>query len=93
MKALLKNGRVVSPTKKIDELLDIYIEDGIIKEVGKNIKKDDVELFDLTGKTIVPGFIDMHVHLREPGFEYKETIETGSMAARRGGFTSVLLYA
>ena len=89
MKALLKNGRVISPAKKIDEILDIYIEDGIIKEIGKNIKKENVDVFDLTGKTIVPGFIDMHVHLREPGYEYKETIETGSMAARRGGFTSV----
>jgi dihydroorotase len=89
MKALLKNGKVVSPSKKIDELLDIYIEDGIIKEIGKGLKKDQVEIIDLTGKTIVPGFIDMHVHLREPGFEYKETIETGSLSARRGGFTSV----
>jgi dihydroorotase len=89
MKALLKNGKIVSPLKNINEVLDIYIEDGIIKEIGKNLKKDNVEIIDLTGKTIVPGFIDMHVHLREPGFEYKETIETGSMAARRGGFTAV----
>ena len=89
MKALLRNGRVLSPAKNIDEQLDLYIEDGIIKEIGKGLKKEGAQIFDLTGKTIVPGFIDIHVHLREPGYEYKETIETGSLAARKGGFTSI----
>ncbi len=89
MKALLRNGRVLSPVKNIDEQLDLYIEDGIIKEIGKGLKKEGAQIFDLTGKTVVPGFIDIHVHLREPGYEYKETIETGSLAARKGGFTSI----
>jgi len=89
MKVLLKNGNVISPLKKVNEILDIYIEDAIIKEIGKDITKENVEVHDLSGKTITPGFIDMHVHLREPGFEYKEDIESGSLAARRGGFTSL----
>jgi dihydroorotase len=89
MKLLLKNGHVISPLKKVNDILDIYIEDGVIKEIGKMLNKENVQVYDLSGKTIIPGFIDMHVHLREPGFEYKEDIESGSMAARRGGFTSV----
>ena len=89
MKTLLKNGKVISPIKKVNEILDIYIEDGIIREIGKNLIKENTVVYDLSGKIIAPGFIDMHVHLREPGYEYKETIETGSLAARRGGFTAI----
>lgn len=89
MKLLLKNGQVISPLKKVNDTLDIYIEDGVIKEIGKTLHKENVQVYDLSGKTITPGFIDMHVHLREPGFEYKENIESGSTAARKGGFTSI----
>jgi dihydroorotase len=89
MDLLLKNGRVINPQTKIDENLDILIIDGKIAEVKKNIENNNVENIDLTGKVVCPGFIDMHVHLREPGFEYKEDIESGSLAARHGGFTSI----
>ncbi len=83
MKTLLKNGKVISPIKKVNEILDIYIEDGVIREIGKNLINENTVVYDLSGKIIAPGFIDMHVHLREPGYEYKETIETGSLAAKR----------
>ena len=93
---LLKNGRVIDPSQGLDGIRDILIENGRIKSVempGKiNSKLASVE-FDAEGKIITPGFIDVHVHLREPGFENKETIETGSRAAILGGFTSIAVMA
>lgn len=86
---LIKNGRVVNPATHTDEVCDLLILDGKIEKIGKNLKVEKVPVFDATGKVVAPGFIDMHVHLREPGFEYKENIESGSRAAIKGGFTSV----
>ena len=93
MTLLLKGGRVIDPSRKMDGEADLLIEDGKIVRTGKDLLKGetlpDVEIIDLRGKWVVPGLIDMHTHLREPGFEYKETIATGSEAAVAGGFTSV----
>lgn len=89
MSILIKNGYVLDPKTKTEGIKDIYIEDGIIKEVSSNIEREADEVIDANNKYVMPGFIDLHVHLREPGFEYKETIRTGSMAAARGGFTSI----
>lgn len=89
-KILIKNGRVVDPANYIDGEKDILIEDGKIKKVADFIVEDeDTNVIDADEKVVMPGFIDLHVHLREPGFEYKETIETGSKAAARGGVTSI----
>lgn len=90
MKILLKNGRLIDPIGEIDTVTDVLIVDGIIQKISQNLSvaKED-ESIDLTGKIISPGFIDMHVHLREPGFEHKETIDSGSRAAASGGFTAV----
>lgn len=89
-KILIKNGRLVDPANYIDGKKDILIEDGKIKKVADFIVEDeDTNVIDADEKAVMPGFIDLHVHLREPGFEYKETIETGSKAAARGGVTSI----
>jgi len=89
VKTLIKNGYVVDPKNKIDGVMDILIEKDRIKEVAKKISgKADKEI-DAKGKIVSPGLIDIHVHLRQPGFEYKETIETGLKAALKGGFTGV----
>ncbi len=90
MTFLLQNARVIDPVTNLDTITDILIENGIIKKIKKNITSDTgTKKLDLSGKIVTPGFIDMHVHLREPGFEYKETIETGCTAAANGGFTAV----
>jgi dihydroorotase len=93
MTLLLKGGRVVDPSRKTDGDADLLIDDGKIVKTGKALPKgkkpSDVEVLDLRGKWVVPGLIDMHTHLREPGFEYKETIASGSEAAVAGGFSSV----
>ena len=93
MKWLIKGGRVIDPSQNLDAELDILIENDVIKAVEKNISADDVEIIDAKGKIVTPGLIDVHVHLREPGFEYKETIESGLMAAVAGGFTAVCCMA
>ena len=85
---LLKNGRVIDPAQQRDEIADLGIIDGRIVSPDLVAGKD-AEIFDLRGCWVVPGLIDMHVHLREPGEEYKETIETGCRAAAAGGFTAV----
>lgn len=99
MRYVLRGGRIVDPFRSIDEHLDILVEEGKIAAVGKNLlptntggkKKTggNTEVIDVCGMLVVPGLIDMHVHLREPGFEYKETIRSGSEAAAAGGFTAV----
>lgn len=88
-KLVLKNGRVVDPAQKIDRVCDVAIENGTIREIAGNIDATGAEIFDASGLVVAPGFIDMHVHLREPGFEHAETIESGSRAAAAGGFTSI----
>ena len=89
MKILIKNGRVIDPSSGIDETLDILIEKGKIVDVKAKIEDKQAKVIDATRLIVAPGFIDMHVHLREPGREDKETIETGSKAAARGGFTTI----
>lgn len=91
MKLLIKNGHVIDPANGIDAVTDIFIENGVISEVGVNTDLEglDIEIIDASGKVVTPGLVDMHVHLREPGQEYKEDIETGTRAAVCGGVTSV----
>jgi dihydroorotase len=86
---LLREGRVIDPVTKTDDVLDILIQDGRITKMGKSVQHPSAEVVSLQGKIVAPGFIDMHVHLREPGFEYKETILTGCTSAAAGGFTAV----
>ncbi len=89
MRLLIANGRVVDPASRTDGLLDVLIEDGRIAAVGTRLSAGDAAKIDASGLVVAPGFIDMHVHLREPGQEHKETIETGTRAAAAGGFTAV----
>ncbi|MFN3413858.1 MAG: amidohydrolase family protein, partial [Thermoanaerobaculum sp.] len=86
---LIKHGRVVDPSQKLDEGLDVLVVDGKIARIAERITDKDAEVVDATGLVVAPGFIDVHVHLREPGYEYKETIASGSQAAAAGGFTAV----
>jgi len=83
---ILKGARVISPVDKLDDVLDIKIEDGIIVEIAQNIEGESI---DCSGKIITPGFVEMHCHLREPGFEYKETIKSGVLSAFNGGYTAI----
>ncbi len=90
MNLLIKGGRVVDPSQQIDEVLDILVVDGKIMELGKGLKPaNGCEVVDAKGLMVTPGLIDMHVHLRDPGQEYKEDIVTGTRAAASGGFTSI----
>jgi dihydroorotase len=94
MSLLIKNGRVVDPASGIDAVQDVSVADGRIHRVGRNLKAAaGIEVIDAAGKVVCPGFIDIHVHLREPGFEYKETIASGTRAAAAGGFTAVACMA
>lgn len=95
MKLLIKNGLVNDPINNIDnEVLDILVEDGVIKQVSKGIAESGCdEIIDASDLLVLPGLIDMHVHLREPGQEGKESIKTGSIAAAAGGFTSIVCMA
>lgn len=86
---LIKHGRVVDPSQRLDEGLSILIVDGKVARLAERIEDKAAEILDATGLVVAPGFLDVHVHLREPGFEYKETIATGSAAAAAGGFTGV----
>lgn len=90
MNLLIKGGRVIDPSLGIDETLDVLVADGKVKELGTGLKAPaGAEIIDATGLIVTPGLIDMHVHLRDPGLEYKEDIVTGTRAAAAGGFTSV----
>jgi len=88
-KLVIRNGRVVDPSQNLDRICDVAIQDGIVRQIGPAIDATGSMEFDATGMIVAPGFIDMHVHLREPGFEHAETIETGARAAAAGGFTSI----
>src|SRR3954452_25215246 len=87
---LIRNGRVIDPARSFDRICDVAIEDGTVREIGTGLTAEgECEVFDASGMVVAPGFIDIHVHLREPGFEHAETIESGSRAAAAGGFTSI----
>jgi len=89
-KALLKSGRVVDPSQGLDEILDLLLVDGIVASIGRDISgPEDADVIDCSGLIVSPGLIDVHVHLREPGEEHKETIATGVQAAVAGGYTAV----
>ncbi len=90
---LIRNGHIIDPANNIDEIGDVLIVDGKIAQVGGNLAENVNNVIDATDLTVTPGLIDMHVHLREPGFEHKETIATGTAAAAAGGFTSVICMA
>lgn len=89
MRIVLKNGHVMDYKNKIDEISDILIEDGKIIKIAKKIDENVEKEIDCTNLKVIPGMIDIHCHLREPGFEYKETIETGAKSAVAGGFTTI----
>jgi dihydroorotase len=89
MQLLLKGGRLIDPVSGRDEECDFQINDGVIEKMGRGLSTPSAQAINLAGKILAPGFLDMHVHLREPGFEHKETIETGTAAAAAGGFTAV----
>ena len=89
MKVLLKGGRVMNPAVDFDETADVLIENGKVAKIAKDIPTDDADVYDVTGKLVTPGLIDLHVHFREPGQEAKEDFESGSKAAVAGGFTTV----
>lgn len=89
MTILLKNGNVIDYASRLNEKMDILIEDNKITKIAKQINESADQVIDCTDLSIMPGMIDMHCHLREPGFEHKETIETGSRSAVKGGFTTI----
>ena len=89
MKLILKGGHVIDPANGIDQVADVLIEDGKIAQVGTDITAEGAEIKDVTGKVVAPGFIDLHMHLREPGLEAKEDMQTATQAAAAGGFTTI----
>jgi dihydroorotase len=89
MKTLVKGGRVIDPLQGIDANLDVLIENGFVAQIAEHIDAGDARVVDASGAIVAPGFIDMHVHLREPGATHKETIALGTAAAVAGGFTAV----
>jgi dihydroorotase len=90
---LITGGRVIDPASGFDGTADVLIRDGRIEAVGSGLKAGDAAIFDATGAIVAPGFIDMHVHLREPGIEHAETIESGARSAAAGGFTTICCMA
>ena len=94
MSLLLRGGRVIDPANNVDAVQDVLIADGKIERLGRSLEAPaGAEVVDANGKIVCPGFIDIHVHLREPGHEYKETVATGTRAAAAGGFTAVCCMA
>lgn len=90
---LIKNGFLINPSTNTEELTDIRVENGVICEIGQLTANENEEILDISGLTIAPGLIDTHIHFRDPGFTYKEDLHTGSLAAAKGGFTSVICMA
>jgi dihydroorotase len=86
---LIKNGRVLDPATKADAQMDVLLDGGKIAKTGAGLSAPGAEVFDAAGLIVAPGFIDLHCHLREPGQEMSETIETGTKSAAKGGFTAV----
>jgi dihydroorotase len=86
---LIKGGRVIDPASGFDAIADVLVRDGKTEAVGTGLAAEGVAVLDAKGAIVAPGFIDMHVHLREPGIEHAETIETGARAAAAGGFTTI----
>ncbi len=93
MKLLIKKGRVVDPSQNLDGIKDILVDDGIVSKIADEIKDDKAEVFDAKGLVVMPGLVDLHIHLREPGHEAKEDIITGTQAAAAGGVTTVVCMA
>lgn len=89
MKLLIIGGKIIDPSQGLEQVAELLVEDGRVAEIGKDLPSEGAELFDASGLVVSPGFIDLHVHLREPGEEYKETISSGLKAAVAGGFTSI----
>ena len=89
MKLLIRHGRVIDPVGGIGGVMDVLIENGKVSVIGNGVTDPEAQVIVATGMVISAGLVDMHVHLREPGFEYKETIETGCAAAAKGGITAV----
>ncbi|MGB2598945.1 MAG: amidohydrolase family protein, partial [Candidatus Omnitrophota bacterium] len=89
MQILIKNGRIIDPSQDMDKKGDILVEKGKIAKVGGTITAAGATVIDAKGKIVAPGLVDMHAHLREPGGEDRETVETGLGAAVKGGFTTV----
>ena len=88
MTILIKGGHVINPATQMDEVADVLIEDQKIKKIGKELPEKEAErVINADGCYVMPGFIDMHVHFRDPGFEQKEDIYTGMQAAAHGGYT------
>ncbi|MEM7479753.1 MAG: dihydroorotase [Acidobacteriota bacterium] len=93
MKTLVTGGRVIDPSQDLDGFFDLLLEDGVVARVDESVSASDAEVFDAEGLVVCPGLIDIHVHLREPGEEYKETVATGTRSAAVGGFTAVACMA
>jgi dihydroorotase len=91
MSLVIANGHVVDPASGLSETMDVLVADGRVREMGKSLRGD--ETLDARGLVVCPGLVDIQVHFREPGFESKETIATGSRAAARGGVTTVVTMA
>lgn len=89
MKRLIRGGRVIDPSQGIDGVFDLLIADGVIVKIAERIEEADAEVIDAAGLCVLPGLVDIHCHLRDPGFEYKEDIATGTRSAAAGGFTSI----
>lgn len=89
MRTLIKGGRIINPSTNLDEIKDLLIVDGLVNKIEDEINEEVDKIIDARNMWVTPGFIDLHVHFREPGLEHKETIETGSKSAARGGFTTV----
>ena len=89
MKLVIKGGRIIDPSQQLDRTADLLVEDGRVKAIEDSVSSEGADVFDASGLIVAPGFIDLHVHLREPGEEFKETIASGAAAAVAGGFTSI----
>ena len=89
MKILIRGGRVLDPATGTDAVMDLFLENGRISKRGTDLQEAAERVINASGCYVLPGLIDLHVHLREPGLEHKETIRTGGEAAARGGFTTI----